>query len=425
MRSKTESAIAGLPDVIFYENIIKMTEQMEKCICKVKTGEGTGTGFFCKIPFPDRENMLPVFITNNHVLNRAELCNNSTKIKISIEKDSDNKIITNLDKRKKYTNDQNNYDITILEIKEEDNINNYLELDDKIINNIINGENKIEEFEDETIYIIQYPKGKLSTSFGRIKEINDLKKYEFRHKCSTDKGSSGSPILNLNNKVIGIHKNGGINGANFNEGTFLNYPIREFIKLFFNKNIIPKGQPNNNINPKDKIPNSVQKIFKNHGLPPFKKISINPRGSTTPRKQWNNNPDYKVKNYDIDKNPSKEKPIHTISKSFGGDVQEKDEIDISEIKYKNDIDELNDLYTNNFYNPMKFINHIIQKFPYKDYYKTKHISEKKNYEKIIEFIYPKYCPNNYRGKDNVGIYYEIHNILACIKEDLKMIKIEN
>ena len=39
-------------------------------------------------------------------------------------------------------------------------------------------------------------------------------------------GSSGSPILNLNNKVIGIHQD------NFNKGTFLNYPIKEFIKIF-------------------------------------------------------------------------------------------------------------------------------------------------------------------------------------------------
>ena len=36
----------------------------------------------------------------------------------------------------KYINEE--YDITIIEIKEEDNINNYLELDDVIINEIIN-----------------------------------------------------------------------------------------------------------------------------------------------------------------------------------------------------------------------------------------------------------------------------------------------
>ena len=36
----------------------------------------------------------------------------------------------------KYTNEE--YDITIIEIKEEDNINHYLELDDIILNDILN-----------------------------------------------------------------------------------------------------------------------------------------------------------------------------------------------------------------------------------------------------------------------------------------------
>ena len=52
------------------------------------------------------------------------------------------------------------------------------------------------------------------------------KKYNFTHKSSTKGGSSGSPILNLNNKVIGIHKEG---TKQYNKGTFLNYPIKEFI----------------------------------------------------------------------------------------------------------------------------------------------------------------------------------------------------
>ena len=54
----------------------------------------------------------------------------------------------------KYTNEE--YDITIIEIKEEDNIKNYLELDDIIINDILNNNNKNKEYINETIYIIQY-----------------------------------------------------------------------------------------------------------------------------------------------------------------------------------------------------------------------------------------------------------------------------
>ena len=54
------------------------------------------------------------------------------------------------------------------------------------------------------------------------------KKYEFNHYCTTYKGSSGSPILDLSeNKIIGIHKG---TKDKYNLGTFINYPINEFIK---------------------------------------------------------------------------------------------------------------------------------------------------------------------------------------------------
>ena len=76
-------------------------------------------------------------------------------------------------------------------MNEKDNIKNYLELDDNIINEL-NG-----EYVDETIYIIQYPENKLSVSYGILENIYMDKKYNFNHKCSTKGGSSGSPILNI------------------------------------------------------------------------------------------------------------------------------------------------------------------------------------------------------------------------------------
>ena len=46
-----------------------------------------------------------------------------------------------------------------------------------------------------------------------------------------DKGSSGSPILNIStNKLIGIHK-GTSNNHNYNKGCLLFYPFKEFISL--------------------------------------------------------------------------------------------------------------------------------------------------------------------------------------------------
>ena len=127
--------------------------------------------------------------------------------------------ILNLNGRMTYTNEK--YDTTMIEIKEEDGINNFMELDDRIINDIINNKNQIEQYDEETIYIIHYPEGQLSVSYGIISGIfaNEIERYNFHHKCHTRKGSSGSPVLNLKNKIIGIHKEG-LNDKNYNQGTF-------------------------------------------------------------------------------------------------------------------------------------------------------------------------------------------------------------
>ena len=240
MDNKKEDRIIGYPDIIPYENTKVIIEQMEKCICKLKIRDKQGTGFFCKIPFPNEEKLIPVLITNNHVINQELLNENNKNISLSIEEEEEDKTF-NLNNRMKYTNEE--YDITIIEIKESDNIKNYLELDDKIKNDIIKNENKNDKFKDNTIYIIQYPEGELSISFGVINTINENKKYDFGHRCSTRDGSSGSPILNKKNKLIGLHKEGK-DKLNFNKGTFLNYPIKEFIQKHNNKN-------NKNLNEKD------------------------------------------------------------------------------------------------------------------------------------------------------------------------------
>ena len=209
-----EKILSGYPNVISYECTKKIIEQMEKNIFKIKIGDEQGTGFFCKIPY----NNKIVLMTNNHVIDE-----NINEINIKIKEEKESRII-NLNNRIKYTNKE--YDITIIEMNEKDNINNYLELDDNIELN--------EEYIDKTIYIIQYPEGELSVSYGILDNIYIDKKYNFNHKCSTKGGSSGSPILNIkNNKLIGIHKES--SNGKFNRGLFLNYPIQEYIKLYNNK----------------------------------------------------------------------------------------------------------------------------------------------------------------------------------------------
>ena len=57
----------------------------------------------------------------------------------------------NLKDRMKYTNQD--YDITIIEIKDSDDLSNYLELDDKLVDDIINNDNRNEIYINNTLYI--------------------------------------------------------------------------------------------------------------------------------------------------------------------------------------------------------------------------------------------------------------------------------
>ena len=113
-------------------------------------------------------------------------------------------------------------------------MNKFLELEDYIIKDILVDNNNM-KYKNNEIYSIQYAKDKLATSYGILNEISEDNTHLFSHKCSTELGSGGSPILNLNNnKVIGVHSSS-LKNKNINIGTFLNYPIKEFIKQNYEK----------------------------------------------------------------------------------------------------------------------------------------------------------------------------------------------
>ena len=145
MEERNETMLTGYPNVISYNCSKNIIEQMEKNIFKIKIGLEQGSGFFCKIPFPTKENLLPVLITNNHVINENILYKKDEIININIKNEENIKKI-NLNNRIKYTND--NYDVTIIEVKEEDNINNYLDLDDYILNDILDNHNSNKDYLD-------------------------------------------------------------------------------------------------------------------------------------------------------------------------------------------------------------------------------------------------------------------------------------
>ena len=195
-----------------------INSQLEVNVCKIYINENErGTGFLCKIPFPDEFKLLPVLITNNHAINEEYFLKNKI-IKISFNDDKIYKLLEIVPERKFYSN--KTYDISIIEIfPNKDNLNKFLELDFNYDEN--------EREENQKIYVLHYLNGNEScVSYGNIKDINE---YEIEHTCSTENGSSGGPIILLEtNKVIGVHKGSGKNKEDNNYGTLLKYPISEF-----------------------------------------------------------------------------------------------------------------------------------------------------------------------------------------------------
>ena len=212
---------------ISIEQTEKIIYQMKHNVCKIYKGGFKGTGFFCRIAFSNTKQFYGL-ITNNHVLNENDIKLNSC-ITFSIGDEKIHKTIQILPGRKKYTNEE--LDITFIEIKlKEDRLSKeyFFEIDE----NIDQEKNSIKNiYEKKSIYLIGYPDGKQTkVSYGIIKEVNNER---INHLCNTANGSSGSPIILLENyKVIGVHFGSPKNNFAFNLGTFMKYFIMDF-----NKNI--------------------------------------------------------------------------------------------------------------------------------------------------------------------------------------------
>jgi len=238
-----EKKIPNTPEPPTIEEMTKALQQLKYSICKIF--KANGTGFFCFIPYKNR--FLRVLITNYHVINEQFIKENN-KIKFGID---DEKYLNDIflnDNRKIYLNES--YDLAMIEITDQDQLNKdiiFLNFDDYLFQK----DSDLIYSTKNSIYILQYPNlGKARVSWGIIKEINSK---EIKHLCSTEYGSSGSPILYLKtNKVIGIHK--GHSKFNFNMGIFLKEPIKklnqnnEMKKIYQIKYSNNYNYPNNNYN---------------------------------------------------------------------------------------------------------------------------------------------------------------------------------
>ena len=189
-------------------------DQMNKSLYKIEYEKGKfHTGFFCHIKYENKN--IPVLITNYQALyieKNKEIHVTSNNETISIEL-GDIKYFNKI------------YDLSILQIKENKNINKiyFFELDENVYKN-----NYEIYYKNKSIYTIHYNKDKnVYATFGKIKDIINSK---IIYSSNINLNFKDFPIFDLsNNKLIGISKE---NSKLFNNGLFFN--INEFINEYKN-----------------------------------------------------------------------------------------------------------------------------------------------------------------------------------------------
>ena len=161
----------------------------KKTLCKINLKD---SGILCKIPLNKHNKLLPVLITNQNILNKNDILPNKN-IKLFINQ---KEYIILIDKsRFIYNNDNNNYNIVIIEIKEDDGVdlNSFLEIEKDI--------EKLPKTEASLIYFSQ------GNNINHCKcVIQNVKEHIISYKCNeTLNNLYFSPIVNINNhKLIGI-----------------------------------------------------------------------------------------------------------------------------------------------------------------------------------------------------------------------------
>jgi len=217
----------------------KSLAKVAKSICKIFIDDKLGSGFFIKF-FKQKKDFY-CLVTNEHVITKKMI---KDKKKIDVYYDNEDKnieIYLNPEKRFIKEFKDIKMDVSVIEILSEDNIpKEYFLLPFK------DYMDNYEKYIGEDIAIIQYPKGEINYSYGKIKSLTSSN--EFAHDAGTQEGSSGSPIfLKCTTKVMGIHKGGiDIKNQNIKEnyGDFI-WPIFSYFKNF-SENKIELDENNNN-----------------------------------------------------------------------------------------------------------------------------------------------------------------------------------
>ena len=180
---------------------------------------------------------LHVLITNNLIINEETLIKKELLIEFPNEKEIKKIALKN---RKKYTNKE--YNTTIIEIKEEDKINKFLELNEdlvKMINEKKDADNIYKKLiyylEDKSMYTINKQIEVFSLTFSICVHTlkDEEKKYKFAIESNKNLMTIGAPIFNKYNKLIGV-LNYFSKRYNICFCSLLYYPLKEYIDKNYN-----------------------------------------------------------------------------------------------------------------------------------------------------------------------------------------------
>ena len=199
MKEDNQNESKDLKISITPRQIDYINNQIKNSTSKIKYNESQNYfGFFCYFPKFNDNKLLPVLIINNNFLSKEK------KGVLSI---NNNEYITSINlenKRNIYSSEK--YNLTIIELKKDDNIKINLFFD---IEEDIYEENLDELFRNQSIYILYHSlkEDNIKYSLGTIKGIDEENK-TIDYICNNEDKKTFGLLLNLNNfKIIGILNN--------------------------------------------------------------------------------------------------------------------------------------------------------------------------------------------------------------------------
>lgn len=222
--STSEKLLDGSSIPMSFETL----KDASKAVCKIKVGNGTGTGFLAKFPAPDGSLIYGIF-TNNHVLSEEYLADGKT---FTIQFDAV-PVGENLSPLTLLVSATGMFRFTcpVLDAT-------YVRFEGKALQYLLSSGCQFLEVTSEwdgskvePVFIFQHPGGvEISIAQGHFLQYYGLNVF---HSVSTDFGSSGSPVALTNGLVIGVHKARAARScSNYNVAVAMKAVIKAILPFF-------------------------------------------------------------------------------------------------------------------------------------------------------------------------------------------------